>query len=157
MGVKPQSGRYSASTETETVCPEGFTLLIYDSHRVRYMFLCGVMQTELDNPFKTFFHHWKSSSPHFLYKVIFLFCFGESQDRKGDKATQTICIWRVRSCPWALLLNGARQGAKPTGSQLVLFHRIWEMLSSVVLVFIPILHFQGCKRKYFKSLTNNTL
>lgn len=36
----------------------------------------------------------------------------------------------------------------------MLFHWVSEMLSSVVLLFISIRHFQGCKRKYIKSLTN---
>lgn len=54
---KPQSGRYSTKTETEIVCPQGFTLLIYDSHRVRDTFLSELSQREWDNPFRTFFHH----------------------------------------------------------------------------------------------------
>lgn len=61
MGVKPQSGRYSTRTETEMKNrdrhPEGFTLLIYESHGVRDTFLLGVMQREWDHLFKTFFHH----------------------------------------------------------------------------------------------------
>lgn len=157
MGVKPQSGRYSTRTETEIVCPEGFTLLIYESHRVRYMFMCGVTQREWDNPFKTFFHHWKCSS-HTCVRWFFSFVLEKVRiGRMARQSRQT--IWRMRSCPWALLLllllHGARQGAKPSGSWLVLFHWVSEMLSSFVFLFIPILPFQDCKRKYFKSLTNH--
>lgn len=75
MSVKAQPGRYGTSTELEAVCPEGFTLLVYNSHRVSNLVLCRVAQGEREIPIEKTFHCWKRSSPHLLYKLIFLFCF----------------------------------------------------------------------------------
>lgn len=52
MSMKAQPGRSGTSTEPEVICPEGFTLLMYDSHRISCMVLCGVAQGDRESPFE---------------------------------------------------------------------------------------------------------
>lgn len=101
-----------------------------------------------------FFHHWTSSSPHFLYEGISFFCFGESQDRKGDKAMQTSIMWRMRSCPWALLCccMGPGRELNPQVHSLCSSTR-FEKCSAQLWFYLYQFPFSRLQGKIFWSLT----